>query len=277
MISLIINADDLGCNSERDRGILDAFRQGIVTSASLLANGPSFNTAITLVKSSKIPVGVHLNLADGTSLTGRIRGLTDGAGKLPGKEALRRCLAANSCDPVDVRTELSAQIQRLLDAGVQPDHLDGHQHCQLFPCLTEMMTDLAKEYAIPAMRSARPAEPEDQDPKGHLGQELTLYRQLGTKANATILAAGLQTPDGLLGMPLLNRLGTKSLCHLLENLTEGFWEVMVHPGYPYDSSNPFDGPQRQKELRALLAPEAKKIITRRKIRLCHFGDLPCAS
>ncbi len=73
MISLIINADDLGSNQDRDRGILKAFKQGIVTSASMLANGPSFNTAVSQVKEAELPVGVHLNLSDGSALTGTNR------------------------------------------------------------------------------------------------------------------------------------------------------------------------------------------------------------
>ena len=277
MISLIINADDLGCNPLRDRGILEAQQKGIVTSASILANGSSFNTAIKQVKNSKLPVGVHLNLADGRALTGPIKGLTDSSGNLPGKKELRRQLAANRFDPEEIRTELKAQVQRIFEAGVQPDHLDGHQHCQLFPCLTTMVTELAREYGIPAMRSALPADISLKDPIDPLGQELALYRQLGHKAKEIIMTAGLLTPDGLMGMPLLNRLDLASLCHVLENIPEGFWELMVHPGYSCDSGNPFDGPQREVELLALLSPEAKQIIARRNIRLCHFGDLSCAS
>jgi predicted glycoside hydrolase/deacetylase ChbG (UPF0249 family) len=277
MISLIINADDLACNASRDRGIIRAYQQGIVTSASILANGSSFNSAIKQVKSCKLPVGVHLNLADGRTLSGSIKGLTDSCGNLPGKQELRRHLAANSFDPEVIRKEFVAQIQRILEAGVQPDHLDGHQHCQLFPCLTTMVTELAREFGIPAMRSAQPADTSLDDPGGALGKELTLYRQLAERAKKTILAAGLLTPDGLLGMPLLNRLDKNSLCNLLENITEGSWELMVHPGDLCDSGNPFDGVQREVELQALLSPEAIRIIARRNIQLCHFGDLSCAS
>ena len=277
MISLIINADDLGCNALRDRGILEAQQKGLVTSASILANGSSFNTAIKQVKHSKLPVGAHLNLADGRALTGPIKGLTDSSGNLPGKKELRRQLTDNRFDPDAIRKELKAQIQRILEAGVQPDHLDGHQHCQLFPCLTTMVTELAREYAIPAMRSAQPVDISLKDPIDPLGQELALYRQLGHKAKEIIMTAGLLTPDGLMGMPLLNRLDQPRLCHFLENVPEGFWELMVHPGYNCDSGNPFDGPQREVELLALLSPEAKQIIARRNISLCHFGDLSCAS
>ena len=277
MISLIINADDLGCNAERDRGILKAFTDGIVTSASLLANGPSFFTAAAQSKAAAMPVGVHLNLADGATLTGPIKGLTDDRGRLPGKQELRRCLVDGCCDPEAIRRELAAQIERLFDAGLHPDHLDCHQHSQLYPCLTAMMTDLARAFDIPGMRNARPGESVEEDPEGELGQEVALYRRLAQAAHATITGAGVSAPDGLWGMPLLNRLDTVRLCHLLEKLPEGTWELMTHPGYPCEQGGPFDGPQRLKELQALLSAEAQEIIVRRRIRLCSFGELPCAS
>jgi predicted glycoside hydrolase/deacetylase ChbG (UPF0249 family) len=277
MISLIINADDLGSNSDRDRGILEAFRQGIVTSASLLANGPSFITAVAQVKEAGLPVGVHLNLADGSTLTGRIKALTDMSGQLPGKYKLRQCLAAEACDRDALRNELAAQIERVFNAGLQPDHLDSHQHCQLFPCLTRMITELAKEYGIHAMRTSLPAEAAEADPGEQLSVELTLYRQLSRQAHATIIDAGLKTTDGLWGMPMLNRLDTTSLCQLLENLPKGCWELMTHPGYPCHKGGAFDGPQRQIELQALLSAEAQEIMTRRRIRPGTFGELLCAS
>jgi len=277
MISLIINADDLGCNAERDRGILEAFKDGIVTSASLLANGPSFVVAAAQSKAAEMPVGVHLNLADGATLTGCIKGLTDECGQLPGKQRLRRYLAEGECDPAAIRRELAAQVERLFDAGLHPDHCNSHQHCQLYPCLTAMMTDLAREYGISAMRNSLPCEAAEEDPEGELGEEVTLYRQLAQVAYATIIGAGLRAPQGLWGMPLLNRLDTSRLCHLLERLPEGIWELMTHPGYPLEQGGPFDGPQRLEELQALLSADAREIIARRHIRLSTFGDLPCAS
>ncbi|MGK2905434.1 MAG: carbohydrate deacetylase [Desulfuromonadales bacterium] len=277
MIALVVNADDLGINTDRDRGILEAFRQGIVTSASLLANGPSFASSVEQIKETKLPVGVHLNLADGSTLTGQIEGLTDSRGQLPGKRKLRRCLVAEACDRASIRNELAAQIERLFDCGLQPDHLDSHQHCQLFPCLTTMVIELAREYGIHAMRSSLIAEPAIQDPDGPLGEELALYRQLGQDAHRKILDAGVRAPDGLWGMPLLNRLDTTSLCRLLEGLPEGCWELMTHPGYPCVQGRSFDGPQRKIELQALLSSEAQEIIARRRIRPITFGNLQCAS
>jgi len=173
MIFLIINADDLGWCEERDRGCLRAFREGIVTSASLLANGPSFVSAASLAAKAGLPIGVHLNLSDGPTLTGRIEGLTDANGLLPGKVRLRKCLITGNCDLVGVRNELAAQIERIFSAGLRPGHLDGHQHCHIFPHLTAITTGLANKYGITAMRTSLPAEPakhEEDDELAGLGR-----------------------------------------------------------------------------------------------------------
>ena len=42
MKDLIVNADDLGWTAGVNRGIAEAHRNGIVTSASLIANGGAF-------------------------------------------------------------------------------------------------------------------------------------------------------------------------------------------------------------------------------------------
>jgi predicted glycoside hydrolase/deacetylase ChbG (UPF0249 family) len=81
MIRLIVSADDLGANPARNRGILEAFSLGIVTSASLLANGEAFCEAVDLAGDARLPVGVHLNLSEGFSLTGNVPALTDQQGR----------------------------------------------------------------------------------------------------------------------------------------------------------------------------------------------------
>ena len=277
MIALIVNADDLGSNAERDRGIFEAYREGVVTSVSLIANGPTFLSAAEHVRQLDVPTGVHLNLAEGYALSGEIKGLTDPHGSFPGKKRLREYLTAGSCDPHALRRELAAQIERVLEHNITPDHVDSHQHCQLFPCLSQIITELTSKYGIRAMRSIRPAEPAENDPQGTLGEELALYRQLAAEAHNTVEKAGLLTPDGLWGMPLLNGLNEQSLCQLLNSIPDGTWELMTHPGYACNTRNPFDGEQRETELQALTSQAARELIRQRDITLCTFGDLPCAS
>lgn len=271
---LIINADDFGSGPGRNRGIVEAFTCGLVTEASLLANGPAFDDAVVQALAVKMPVGAHLNLADGAAISGPIPGLTDVSGTFPGKQAARRAIQTGTLDLRGVRRELQAQLERILAAGLRPSHLDSHQHWALFPELTPLLLDLACAYEIPALRLPAPMEPVAYDPPGTLGVELDLYRQLAPALRVAVKTRSLLTPMGLYGMPLLGRLDQPRLLELLAQLPPGTWELMVHPGY-IDVQDPFGGPARETELRALTAPETAQAIERLGIELITFADLTC--
>lgn len=274
MRRLIINADDLGSGVQRDRGIFQSYSAGIVTSASLLANGPSFATAASGALALDLPLGVHLNLSDGEPLTGAIPGLTTAQGLFPGKAGLRSFLEEDKFDPVCVYHELAAQIERILAAGVVPDHLDAHQHFFLYPAATALVFELARDYSLPALRLAAPVEPVAADPGGELGEEMALYRRLAPGFIAKVRESGLSTPEGLWGMPLLNRLNQQHLISLLRELPAGCWELMVHPGYA-DGNSHFSGAARQEELLALTSPHVAEEVQRCAITLIDFRELTC--
>ncbi|MHB8709421.1 MAG: carbohydrate deacetylase [Desulfuromonadales bacterium] len=276
MIRLIVNADDLGSSPQRDRGIFEAFVHGIVSSASLLANGPNFTRAAHEALACALPTGVHLNLSEGQALTGAIHGLTDFAGNFPGKAALRHILRTGFLNRDGVYLELLAQIERVQAEGITPDHLDTHQHCLLFPALTDIIADAAEASGIRALRLPQPAETlcavEGVD---ELAAELALYRQLAPAARQTLSGRGLWTPDGLWGMPLLNRLTETSLARTLALIPEGTWELMTHPGHR-DAGDPFGGPEREAERAAVTAPSIRQLIVERDIELTSFGACACA-
>lgn len=280
MIRLIVNADDLGANRRRDLGIFRAFRHGILTSASVLANGETTGRAIREANSLRMPLGVHLNLSEGRPLTGPIPGLTGTDGCFPGKTNLRRILIAG-CDTLvlnRIREELRAQLLLILDAGAEPDHMDSHQHCHLFAPLHPIVASLAEEFRIRAIRLPSPAPMDNSlhcaDPV--LAAEVRLYRELAPLASSYYRARGLMFPDGLLGACLLDHLNSTKLASLLVNLPEGTWELMVHPGFPSNRST-FDGPARYRELQALTDNEIRHRLTQLPVQMIHFGHLQCAS
>ena len=319
MIRLIVSADDLGSGPARDRGVFQAFTAGIVTSASLLANGTNFAAAAGEALACGLPVGVHLNLSEGNPLSGPIAGLTGAAGAFPGKPALRAVLKDGTFNRMGVRRELLAQIDRVRQAGLVPDHLDTHQHCLLFPALTGLIADIAVETGIRALRLPLPAEmagvwagaadcvacPGHETPvvkvssavdsgtdppcmgvhspqagaspaiSPSLASDLDLYRQLAPAAHQLLQAKKLWTPDGLWGMPLLNRLNEATLADILATIPAGTWELMTHPGYRA-SGDPFGGPPREAELAALTAPVIRRLIEARGIELTTFGACACA-
>ncbi|MCM2263888.1 MAG: ChbG/HpnK family deacetylase [Desulfuromonadales bacterium] len=275
MIRLIVNADDLGSGVPRDRGILAAFTNGIVTSASLLANGPGFDLAAREALACQLPAGVHLNLSEGHALTGVIAGLTDTAGNFPGKVALRRLLLTGQLNREGVRRELLAQIEHVRAAGITPDHLDTHQHCLLFPALTGIIAEVAENSGIRALRLPQPAEATIPFAAQNLAEELALYRRLAPDTRQTLHARKLWTPDGLWGMPLLNQLNEATLAATLTSIPAGTWEMMTHPGYS-DAGDPFGGLERETELQALTAPAIRQLIAERQIELTSFGACACA-
>lgn len=273
MIRLIVNADDLGSGTATDRAIFRCFEQGIVTSASLLANGPSWQSAAREMQRLGLPCGVHLNLSEGCALNGPIAGLTDAAGNFPGKSAARHFFNNHPGGIPNIARELSAQLQRVFDSGLEPDHVDAHQHIYLFKPVAEALCETLRQFGLVRLRLPRPAEPEAEDPDGELGRELALYRQLAPTFHLRCLQSGLIFPQGLWGMSLLNRLSPRSLLDVLERLSPGNWELMVHPG-DLDPHNPFSGPERLEECRALCHPNSKRCIQERSISLINFGDLP---
>lgn len=67
-IKIIVNADDLGICKERDDGIFELYTKGIISSSSILVNGINFESSIKKAKELKIPLGLHLNLTEGTPI-----------------------------------------------------------------------------------------------------------------------------------------------------------------------------------------------------------------
>src|SRR5919197_1698444 len=69
---LIINADDFGLTEGVNRAIVEAHSEGVVTSTTLMANGPAFDNAVRLAAiSPKLSVGCHLVLIDGSPVLER--------------------------------------------------------------------------------------------------------------------------------------------------------------------------------------------------------------
>src|SRR5260370_39541589 len=87
MKGVSVNADDFGWSEGVNRGIVEAYRSGIVTSTTVLANGAAFDGAAQLARQERrLGVGVHLNLRDGAPLRPRwgVPNLANEEGQLSG-------------------------------------------------------------------------------------------------------------------------------------------------------------------------------------------------
>lgn len=99
---IIINADDFGYSAERNKGIVESFVRGVVSSVSLLVNGSSALEAIALAKGNMMPLGLHVNLTEGRPLRKGHNTLTDESGFLRGKMGFREALRNGQINEAEV-------------------------------------------------------------------------------------------------------------------------------------------------------------------------------
>jgi len=286
--SLIVNADDLGWTEGVNRGIAEAHRNGIVTSASLLANGAAFESGVELAQTTPgLGIGVHLNLSDGEPVAQRelVTTLLNDRGELEGKpESLLLRLARRSVLLEEVEREWDAQIQKVRDFGVEPTHLDGHRHVQMLPGLFEIALRLAKRHGIAAIRisheesSLRAALSAGAKQKGAIvmrqGVQARGLKLLAPDAREQAERAGIAAADYFCGIAQTGELTREGVMRLVEILPEGTTELMCHPGYAdaelAKSATRLQA-SRQAEVEILTDTGIRNLVASQGIRLVDYG------
>jgi len=286
--NLIVNADDLGWTEGVNRGIAETHRNGIVTSASLLANGRAFGSGVELARTTPgLGVGVHLNLSDGEPVAGRelVATRLNERGELEGRpEGLLLRLARRSILLEEVEREWHAQIQKVRDSGIEPTHLDGHKHVQMLPGLFEMALRLAKKHGIRAVRVAHEESSLRAALSAGARQKGTVVMKQGVQARGLKLLApdareqaeraGIATADYFCGIAQTGELTREGVLRLMEILPEGTTELMCHPGYAdAELANSATRLQasRQAELEILTDTGIRNLVASQGIRLIDYG------
>lgn len=274
---LVVNADDFGISRGVNRGIVQAHRSGLVTSASLMANLPSAEDALTRAAiCPDLGLGLHLTLTAGRPLCPpeQVPTLVNADGELFVLGELLMRLTLGSVRHDDLRRELAAQVEWSLRRGVQPDHFDSHHHVHVHPRVAPIVIALAREHRVSWVRSAmeggltssgRPFSPRD------VGRT-AVVSTLGLLARVTIRRAGLRTARHFRGIGLGMGFGSAGLLATLETLPPGLTELMTHPGYPDEELARLTtfAEGRDRELAALVSPAARETVRRRRIRLTSF-------
>jgi predicted glycoside hydrolase/deacetylase ChbG (UPF0249 family) len=288
MKNLIVNADDLGWTEGVNRGIVEAHRKGLVTSTSLLANGCAFGSAVTAARNNpELGIGVHLNLSDGTpkAPADKVRGLLNKDGRFEGgPENLLLRIASRSLPLDEVEREWSAQIQTIVDAGIEPTHLDGHKHVQMLPGLFEIALKLAKKHKIRAIRVAHEESKLRTALSSGDNQNTGVLLKQGVQARGLKLLAhdakemaervGIATANYFCGIAQTGVLTRAGVEKLLTSLPDGTTEVMCHPGYADEDLRKSDTrlqESRKTELTILTDPGVRKLVATLGIRLINYG------
>ena len=264
---LVVNADDFGFTPDVNDGIVEAHRNGILTAATLMANGDAFDDAIRRAHDTPtLDVGCHLVLIGGKSLvTGHTLPLS-----VP---KLAAALARRQIEPYN---ELSAQVKRILASGIRPTHLDTHKHTHLAPPVLDAVTRVAEEFGIRWVR-----RPFDFPINGVsiprivriTSDGLSLLRR---RFHRVLEGHGCRTTDHFAGFQITGRFRTAELVALLDVLPDGSTELRCHPGRCRDSlrvARTRLKESREHELEALVAPEVRQAVERNEIELVNYAGL----
>lgn len=281
MRRLIINADDLGADVARNEGIIEAIRAGVVTSATILPNGPALDHALEGIRSAgfeEISFGVHLNLTEGRPLAEGLSCLTGPDGNFLGKAAAHRLLMKTGDAPLqaELARETTLQIERLLDAAIAITHIDGHQHVHVFPSALPTVAEIARDHGIRRMRIPdEPVPSADETTPADLLEEARRFGALGREARKILAGTGIVSSDHFRGLALKGRLDTEGLLKLLETLPGGITELMVHPGrVPAEAPfSAFSSQHRERELEALRDPRFRLALDRAGVVLVSFREI----
>ena len=288
MKNLIVNADDLGWTDGVNRGILEAFHHGIVTSTSLLANGAAFAGGVEAAHSAPgLGVGVHLNLSDGPPVAERetITSLLNNDGEFAGgPESLLLRRVRRGLTLAEVETEWDAQIQRVRDAGILPTHVDGHKHVHMLPGLFEIALKLAKRHGIGAIRVSLEASSLraalSSGSKHHAGVVMKQGVQarglkfLARDARDQAERAGISTADFFCGIAQTGELTREGVEQFVKSLPDGTTELICHPGYADAALQKTPTrlqDSRETELRILTDTGIRNLVASLGIRLIDYG------
>lgn len=290
MKCVIINADDFGLTKGINRGIIQAYREGILTSASLIANMPAYEDAIDLAKKNpELGIGVHLNLLRGKSILPK-----DKIPTLVNKEnrfyrnsvRFLMGLISGIIRLSDIEREFEAQIDKVIRSGIQPTHIDSEKHLHSLPRVIDIVAKLASRKKIKCIRWIN--EPLNFNRKFSLNSFFNkqIYKSfflnlLSKRCSNLIKKNNLLTTDKFIGIVKTGYMDESVYKEIFLKLGEGNWEIMTHPGYidneleqlSKEIGSYFINKYREAELKALLCPELKQLAKKMDIRLINFNDL----
>ncbi len=288
---LIINADDLGLTSGVNRAIVETHSGGVVTSATLMANGAAFEDAINLLGSAPgLSVGCHVVLVDGMPILppDRISTLLAGRSGQPNKFHSRLSPVAaravfGGFDPDELTNEIVAQVKKLQAAGVQVTHLDTHKHTHIFPSILKAVVKAARICGVPAIRN--PFVPSNVLKLRQFGKKPALWKRFSQvrmlrtfagKFRDRMKRSGLTACDGIVGVIETGAFSLDRLCETLRDLPDGTWELVCHPGYNDDDlrqANTRLLESREQERQILMSSELRKFLDEQEISLISYQQL----
>ncbi len=277
MVRVIVNADDIGMTAGVTRGIVRATLQGIVTSATFMASMPGSEDAGSQVVAHGLNVGVHLNVTQGRPLmrASAVPSLTDSTGDFRSASELRARLGRGAVPRRELEWEFARQIERTIELGMMPSHLDTHHHMHASITVAQAMHSVAQRYGIRKIRTLRTLETFTPAILGSLEARDQARRAGRAPRDNARMQRAFRTPIALLKPGD----GVADWIDMFEALAgcsdSSVFEVICHPAEPDDDLRRLSRfvASREMELAVVTSPELRKAVTDLGIRLISYREL----
>ena len=246
-MKLIVNADDFGYSKGVNLGIMEAHKNGIVTSATMMCNMPGLAHAVELAKDMpSLGVGIHLVLTCGSPVSPDVPSLVDEAGQFR-----KRPEQLEHAEPADIEREFVAQIERFLSTGLRPTHLDSHHHVHSHEKVFPIVRRLAERYQLP-------------------------LRRISMNPSHEAVYQSIKTTKAFDGSFYGEHVTVDTLAHILQQYEScETVELMCHPAFIDQSvltGSSYTIP-RSTELAVLTDERAKEIIMQGNIELITYKEI----
>jgi predicted glycoside hydrolase/deacetylase ChbG (UPF0249 family) len=290
MKRVIVNADDFGFSKRINSGIIETYRKGILTSASLVVNMPGFDDAINLIRQNPgLDIGVHINIIRGrpiSSLTNS-RILTEQGYFLMSIPRLLTRIFTKKIRLEELEVECRAQIEKAFKEGISISHIDSEKHLHLFRPFFKLIVKLADEYGIKKIRLINEIP--------YIFQKIPdftrffnkqLYKSVALSIISTmnkplVKASNMRAPNYSYGIAGAGNMAIDGYKNILKKLKNGTTEIICHPGYAEDGSRKNSLCEskycidkiREQELGALLEPRIKEALGKLNVELIAYKEL----
>jgi hopanoid biosynthesis associated protein HpnK len=280
MKELIINADDFGLSPGANRAIIRAWREGILTGASLMAGGNAFAEAVALARENPgLQVGLHLTLVQGRAVLSyeKFPSIVDGAGNFTNDpvHAGMRYFFVKSLRRQLYR-EIEAQIVKFRETGLPLSHVDGHLNIHMHPVVFDILCELMPKHGVTSFRLSRERLGVDLSlaPRRFLGKaaDAFIFSRLAARCRPELDRRGIGYAAEVKGLLNSGQMTEAYLLKALDVIQEGVTEIYFHPGCHPDDELVRRMPdyRHEEELEALTSPRVREKIRSLGITLRNY-------
>ena len=272
-IPLIINGDDFGYSAAVNRAIIQAHREGVLTSASLMVNEVAAAEAVALAKANPgLAVGLHLVLALGRAALphSEIPHITNSEGRFTNSSfqaGIKYYFSPTARR--ELRREMRAQFERFVSTGLSFSHVDGHTHLHQHPVVFDELIRLCEEFNVRRVRVVKGEMRLSLSlDRSHLPIKLvwgTVFNLLGRWCERRLEGRGFTQPEKVYGLLQSGDMNEGYLLGLLERMPPESSEIYAHPlattgNQAADESARRENPGGARELQALTSSRLRQAI-----------------